>query len=223
MVSVVSSSTVGTTTIFTYMGKSTDEKPVSTNASKFVEMDTGDEYFFDGDENGWSVRADKYLSSISVTTLPTKTQYYEGEEFDPTGMVVKATYTDNSQATITNYEIECASPLDHTYNTIRIIYKENGRTRKTFFSVTVKGLLTDIEFHTFPNVTEYNVGDQLDLTGTEIDAFYNDGLFADVTSATTFTPVDGATLTASDTTLVATYIENGITKSNSIPLTINEE
>lgn len=41
------------------------------------------------------------LSSISVTTQPTKTAYFAGEDFDATGMVVTATYADASTANVT--------------------------------------------------------------------------------------------------------------------------
>ena len=38
----------------------------------------------------------KVLSSISVQSSPTKIEYTEGEEFNPTGLVIKRTYTDLS-------------------------------------------------------------------------------------------------------------------------------
>lgn len=46
------------------------------------------------------------LSSIEVTTLPDKTVYNEGEEFDPTGMVVTAYYDDGSSKVVTDYIID---------------------------------------------------------------------------------------------------------------------
>ena len=42
----------------------------------------------------------KTLSSIAVTGTPTKTAYYAGDEFDPAGLVVTGTYSDDSQAPI---------------------------------------------------------------------------------------------------------------------------
>ena len=44
----------------------------------------------------------KTLSSIAVTTNPTKTEYTVGEELDKTGMVITATYSDASEETIDN-------------------------------------------------------------------------------------------------------------------------
>lgn len=43
------------------------------------------------------------LESIAVTTAPTTTKYAIGDSFDPTGMVITATYTDGSTTTITDY------------------------------------------------------------------------------------------------------------------------
>ena len=45
----------------------------------------------------------KVLSSLAITTPPTKTTYTQGESFDPTGMVVRATYTDGTTSTSINY------------------------------------------------------------------------------------------------------------------------
>ena len=44
---------------------------------------------------------DPALSSIAITTAPTKTTYDEGEVFDATGMVVTATYADASEEDVT--------------------------------------------------------------------------------------------------------------------------
>ena len=40
------------------------------------------------------------LTSIAITTNPTRTAYYEGEIFDPDGMVVTATYSDSSSKAV---------------------------------------------------------------------------------------------------------------------------
>lgn len=44
----------------------------------------------------------KTLSSIAVSGTPTKTEYYDGDVFDPTGLTVTGTYDDESQETITS-------------------------------------------------------------------------------------------------------------------------
>ena len=44
----------------------------------------------------------KTLTSLAISGTPTKTKYNDGEEFDPTGLVVTGTYDDNTTATITD-------------------------------------------------------------------------------------------------------------------------
>ena len=44
----------------------------------------------------------RIATKIEVTSNPTKTAYIVGEQFDPAGMVVKATFTDGSTAVITD-------------------------------------------------------------------------------------------------------------------------
>lgn len=44
----------------------------------------------------------KTLTSLAISSTPTKTTYNVGEEFDPTGLVVTGIYEDNTTATITN-------------------------------------------------------------------------------------------------------------------------
>jgi len=128
--------TIGTDVTYELVGKSTDEKPVSSNGSKFIEMDTGKEYFFDGDEQGWSEQADKYLDSIVIETAPTKTSYYAGSNFDPTGMTVKAIYTDESEATV-ECGFEAPSPLK-IGDAVKAKYVENGRTRFADVEIEIK-------------------------------------------------------------------------------------
>lgn len=48
------------------------------------------------------VESTKKIASLAISGTPTKTKYNDGEEFDPTGLVVTGTYDDNSTATITD-------------------------------------------------------------------------------------------------------------------------
>jgi len=48
---------------------------------------------------------DAILSSIAVTALPAKTQYNIGDDFEPEGIVVTATYNDGSIKTVTGYTL----------------------------------------------------------------------------------------------------------------------
>lgn len=66
------------------------------------------------------------ISSIAVTTAPDKVAYSEGESFDPTGMVVTATYSDGSTRTVTGYTWAPDGPLEASDTQVIISY--NGKT-----------------------------------------------------------------------------------------------
>ena len=77
------------------------------------------------------------LESIAVTTAPTKTHYFVGETFEPAGMVVTATYDDESNKPITDYTYSPAGALTTGDHEITISYTELGTTRTTTQAITV--------------------------------------------------------------------------------------
>lgn len=209
-------------TIFEFVGKSTDIKPKASNGSKFTEMDTGDEFFYDGDEQGWTKRADKYLVEIEVTTAPTKVSYVEGDTFDATGMVVTAHYTDNSSAVVSTYEVEVENPLTVSTDHVTIKYVENGRTREVTQEIEVEALaVSSIAITAQPTYTEYFVGAELDLTGIEVTATYNNGDTEDVTDECEFSPADGTVLDEAGSVTVTASFE-GKTATTTVTVTAVE-
>jgi hypothetical protein len=62
--------------------------------------------------------------AISVTTPPDKTTYEPGEYFDPTGMVVEATYEDGTVVQITGYTIENGTSLTKEQTSVTIKYED---------------------------------------------------------------------------------------------------
>jgi len=69
---------------------------------------------------------EKVLDSIVVSTLPTKTKYEAGETFDPTGMVIKAKYSDYTYEDVTDYTIDKTEPLTVLDTEVTISYQ--GKT-----------------------------------------------------------------------------------------------
>lgn len=65
---------------------------------------------------------------IEITTPPTKTEYKAGEDFDPTGMVVKAVYDDNSKADLTakDYTIFHGDKLTQGQTYVTIQYNDGS-------------------------------------------------------------------------------------------------
>lgn len=85
-----------------------------------------------------TVNAAKELSSIAITTPPTKITYEPGELFDPTGMVVTATYSDASTDDVTascTYSPNVALTLSD--DEITISYTEGGTNKTTTQAIKV--------------------------------------------------------------------------------------
>lgn len=81
-----------------------------------------------------------------------------------------------------------------------------------------KPALESLAFRSAPATTEYAAGAVLDTTGAVVVATYGDGHTKVV--APTYSPANGAALTAEDTELTATYTEGGVTATATAPLTI---
>lgn len=92
---------------------------------------------------------EKTLDSISIKTLPTKTEYKVNEEFDPTGLEITANYTnyysDNSSMSYSNdisYDNNMSfSGTDFSTagtKTITVTYTENETSKFATFEITVK-------------------------------------------------------------------------------------
>ena len=82
----------------------------------------------------------KYVTSISVVTAPTKTHYIQGiENLNTSGLVVRATYNDNTTANITGYTTSPAngSALTTANTSITISYVNNGATKTCSQAITV--------------------------------------------------------------------------------------
>lgn len=86
----------------------------------------------------------KTLSSIAVTTPPTKTNYYVGDSFDPAGMVVTAYYDDLSTSNVTNNVQITPTTLQLTDEFVTITYLTKSTTQpitvseRTFYTATLQ-------------------------------------------------------------------------------------
>lgn len=84
----------------------------------------------------------KKVDHIEITTPPTKTEYKAGEDFDPTGMVVTAHYTDGTTADLSRdkYVIFYGDKLALGRASVTIQYNDGsgGSNIKTYQAITVK-------------------------------------------------------------------------------------
>ena len=158
------------------------------------------------------------LVSIAVTTPPTKTDYFEGELFDDTGMVVTAAYADESTDVITEYTYTPDGELATSDTNITISYTEGLITVDTDQAIVVSPILLDsIAITTPPTKTAYSVGEPFDPTAMVVTATYTD-LSTDTVTSYTYSP-DG-NLAVEDTVIIVSYSEGEITKTTTQAITV---
>ena len=169
------------------------------------------------------------LSSIAVTTPPTKTTYTAGEDFDPTNMVVTATFTDGTAtatATIANANLVFtpSEELVVTDTSITISYTYSNVTKTATQAITVEApvvvekVLSSIAITTPPTKTTYTAGETFAIGGMVVTATYDDLTTEVVTEACTFIPA-GA-LEVSDESVTIAYAYNGVTKTATQAITV---
>lgn len=167
------------------------------------------------------------LKSIAVTTQPTKTAYTEGDKFDPTGMVVTATYSDETTKAVSGYKFSPDGALKTTDNKITVSYTEGDVTVKVEVAITVVAkqqpqpevVLSAIEITTAPAKTSYLVGERFDPTGMVVTAKYSDDTSKAVTDYTI--DLDGKDLVRANQKVVVSYTEGDVTKQANVKITVS--
>lgn len=126
-------------------------------------------------------RLDSEIKSIEITKLPIKTEYIEGEKIDITGMVVTATYSDDTTSEITDYEINLKDELKISDEKVIVTY--GGKSAE--FEITVKeNTVTKLEITEQPTKIEYIEGQNFDATGMVIKGILLDGTEKEITDYT---------------------------------------
>lgn len=78
------------------------------------------------------------LLSIAVTTPPNKTAYRPGDVFDPSGMVITASYEFGLEQAVTGYTYSPSGALSDEVTQIIISYSEGGVTAQATQAITVE-------------------------------------------------------------------------------------
>lgn len=151
----------------------------------------------------------KSLSGIEVTGAPQKTLYNVGDRFDPTGLTVKAIYSDGSNSEVSTSSCDWldgengGTALQRGTTTVECRYK--GKTA-TVSGITVKAL-DSITISGTPTATTYVAGQKFDPTGLTVTAHFSDNT-SEVVANAACQWVDNngsATLTNSSTYVVCKY------------------
>ncbi len=169
--------------------------------------------------------APKVVSGIAVKTNPTKTTYYVGDDFDPAGLVITASYTDESAEDIAYTEDNkdafsfsgFNSEAVATDQVITVTYAEKSAT----FTVNIEEArtLNSITVASNPDKMVYEVGEALDLTGLVVNGNFSKGDPEPV--GYTADPADGTTLDATGTTTVTLTSVDNTELTTSFDVTVN--
>ena len=140
-------------------------------------------------------------TGITVKTAPNKTEYFVGDSYDGTGLVVNVTYNNGTSKDITTgFTTSGFSSATAGKNTVTVSYEGFNAT----FDVTIKAVeLTGIEIAKQPNKTTFNTGDELDTTGLVLTLKYNNGTTG--ITDTGYTVSGYNTDTAGEQTITVTY------------------
>lgn len=153
--------------------------------------------------------AEKSLQSIDVTTQPDKTVYYQGEEFDPTGMVVSKFFNNGTSEPTEDYSWRSFTLGSETL-VVTITLNGSLKTKILRFTVLPK-TLRSLEITHSADKLEYLEGEELDLTGFELKAVYNNSAVAIITED--MYTVTGYSSTPGSKTVVVSYLDKSVSFS----------
>lgn len=132
---------------------------------------------------------DKYVTGITVSKMPNKTTYYQGELFDGTGLVVSQTYNDGTSEATTDYELSGFDSSSAGTKTITV----TASGKSTTFEISVsEASITAISVTTMPSKVNYHIGKEFDSTGIVVTATASDGNTIDVTKDCTYSGFDSS-------------------------------
>ena len=169
-----------------------------------------------------TVNAAKTLANISIYTAPTKLTYYAGDTFDPTGLVIRRNYSDNSTDTYTysghtsefTFSPSLNTALKTTDTSVSITY--NGRSVSQNITVNA-AILSSIS--TKDQTTEFTVGEEFEYNGV-CTATYNNSTTKVVTPTISTGSLDMNKEGVYQ--ILLSYTEGGVTKTTSYSISVTE-
>ena len=140
------------------------------------------------------------LTGISITTMPSKTEYHINGEFKPSGILVSASASDGNTVTLNSDQL-IYSGFDSSSPGIKTITASyNGMTSS--FDITIM-VPTSIQAQGYSG-TAYFIGDTSNVSVSYINATYSDGI-TDTRVKNGFTVTQVDTLTAGQKTAIINY------------------
>ncbi|MBQ8287469.1 MAG: bacterial Ig-like domain-containing protein [Clostridia bacterium] len=116
---------------------------------------------------------------IEIKTYPSKTEYKEGQAFQQSGLAVNAIYSDGSRAAVTGFSVSGYKNNTLGTQTLTVSYS----LFKTTLTVQVSAKsLTGIKISSKPKKLTYIEGQDINLSGLAVKAYYDNDTNATVTN-----------------------------------------
>lgn len=163
----------------------------------------------------------KNLTGIAITNPPTKTAYAEGDFFDPTGMVVTATYDDGTTAAVTGYTVQPAGALSTSDKQVTVSFTLGAVTKTATQTIKVsprKAEYTELTMTSPPTKTDYFDGQRFDPAGLVLTAKFSDGTTETVTGYKTD---PAGWFKSGDTKITFSYTVGDVTHTASCPVKVS--
>lgn len=133
--------------------------------------------------------SDLVIASITVSKMPDKTIYCQGELFDSTGLEISGIASTGETVSVTDYELSGFDSSSAGAKTITVT--ASGKT--TTFEITVsEASITAISVTTMPTKVNYHIGKEFDSAGIVVTATASDGNTIDVTKDCTYSGFDSS-------------------------------
>lgn len=169
----------------------------------------------------WKEVTTKTLSSIAVSTPPTKLTYEAGENFNPTGLVITRTYSDSTSDTYTysghtsefTFSPSTSTALTTSNTVVTITY--GGKSCSQAITVNVAKTLSSISISGY--TTSFVEGDEFTYGGT-VTATYSDSSSLNVTNSSSFSGYNMASV--GNQTVTVSYTYKGVTKTQTYNINV---
>lgn len=128
---------------------------------------------------------------LTITSMPTKLEYLEGEMFSPAGLKFDAVYANGYDGDTgldwNDLDSYTRTPLTADMTEVTVTFE--GFDKSIAITVTPR-TVKSVEITHEPDIKSYNVGDELNLAGLTVKVEYEDGLIDE--NMTEYTVTDAA-------------------------------
>jgi|GEM_PF-4829802 len=168
------------------------------------------------------------LMSISITTQP-RTSYTWGEAFDPSGMVVRATFSDDEFRILNDTEFAVSAILNASLDSlltndvimVSFTYREVTQTASINITVSPPAVyLRELVVLNYPR-QNYTAGERFDPAGMVIQAGFSDNSVKIVSDYVSLSANANRDLVTADTVITVYFTHGSITENLAIPIIVS--